>query len=372
MKKYLLSILGLIFVCFLNGACSEVNDNMSLAEKFPLTAFSVKIGNKYYHADIDQDVRKASIGAIENANLITGVEYTLMSDGASITPTPETFLGKWQREQEMTVTTHDGKKTTYIIEFTNLKAESSENILFYDDFEEDGPLNSTYWYSFYLEKPVGGQNKPWVQSSEYAYVENGNLKLIADKVNGMYRQGRVETRDKFNFTFGEVEVRARITRHPDGNFPAIWMMPHKVRYPESGINTNPISGEVDIMEHVKQNQNIHQTLHSNYTFNLKITDPINTVTVPCNVGEYHLYGLKWTDDEVIFYLDGQETLRYPNLRLSDEATVMQWPFSSEAAFYLILNMSLSNGDNTWVGPIDDGGLPAIMEVDYVKVKTLDE
>lgn len=371
MKKCIISILGLLFVLGLNVSCSEVEDTLSAAEQYPLMNFAVKVGNRYYHATIDQDMRKASIGEIENANLINGVEYTLMSDGSSIIPLPETFLGKWQREQEVTVTTPDGKKTTYTIEFTKLQTESSERILFYDDFEKDGPLDRSKWLSFCLEKYPGSPNKPWRESSEYAYAENGNLKLIADKADGMYKQGRVETRTKFNFTFGEVEVRARITRHPDGNFPAIWMMPEKVRYPVGGVNVNPISGEIDIMEHVKQETKIHQTLHSNYTFNLKITNPKNTVAMPCNVEEYHLYGLKWTDDEIIFYLDGIETLRYPNLRLPNEAEVMQWPFGYESAFYLILNMSLSNGDNTWVGPIDDLGLPAIMEVDYVKVKAIE-
>ncbi len=82
--------------------------------------------------------------------------------------------------------------------------------------------------------------------------------------------------------------------------------------------------------------------------------------------------MKWTADEIIFYLNGRETLRYPNLKLKDEKEKMQWPFAEESAFYLILNMALSQSSTAWAGPIDDLSLPAIMMVDYVKVKKIEE
>ena len=63
-----------------------------------------------------------------------------------------------------------------------------------------------------------------------------------------------------------------------------------------------------------------------------------------------------------------KTFSYPNLHLTDEAEKKQWPFSEESSFYLILNMGLG-GDKpgSWAGPIDQAKLPAIMEVDWVKV-----
>ena len=42
-------------------------------------------------------------------------------------------------------------------------------------------------------------------------------------------------------------------------------------------------------------------------------------------------------------------------------------------FYLILNMGLGGDrEGSWAGPIDDANLPAIMEVDWVKVSKLDK
>ena len=51
----------------------------------------------------------------------------------------------------------------------------------------------------------------------------------------------------------------------------------------------------------------------------------------------------------------------------------QWQFTKDSSFYLILNMGLG-GDRpgSWAGPIDDANLPAIMEIDWVKITKLDK
>lgn len=82
--------------------------------------------------------------------------------------------------------------------------------------------------------------------------------------------------------------------------------------------------------------------------------------------------MKWTEDKITFYVNGIETFSYPNLRLSNEDEVMQWPFREKSAFYLILNMALSRNPDGWAGAIDDANLPAVMEVDWVKVYKLKE
>ena len=54
------------------------------------------------------------------------------------------------------------------------------------------------------------------------------------------------------------------------------------------------------------------------------------------------------------------------MHLPDEAEKMQWPFTENSSFYLIMNMSLGS-EGSWAGPADDMGLPAIMEVDWIRV-----
>jgi hypothetical protein len=50
----------------------------------------------------------------------------------------------------------------------------------------------------------------------------------------------------------------------------------------------------------------------------------------------------------------------------------QWPFTKDSSFYIILNMGLGGNADSWAGPIDDTDLPAIMEIDWVKVSKLNK
>lgn len=365
MKKNIIYIISLIVLSTSFIACSSSDDEVIFSrEKFPLMDFSVKVGNSYYHGKIDQEACRVEIGGIENANRITGVDYKLMSDSATVFPDPNSFKGSWKKEQTITVTTEDKVATTYTIVLTKLK-EQDENILFRDDFDVDGNPDPNKWV---LAKKGGSDwNDEMSGSYDQAYVKDGNLVLVAEKIDGVYKAGGIETQGKFSFTFGKVEIRARITKHPNGAFPALWLMPEKYIY-----DGWPYCGEIDMMEHVKQEPVIHHAIHTNYTYNLNIKNPSPSTSVKCDYDDYNIYGMEWNENEIVFYVNGEKTLTYPNLRLEDEAEKMQWPFTKNSAFYLILNMGLG-GDTqgSWAGPIDDANLPAIMEVDWVKVSKLD-
>ena len=58
------------------------------------------------------------------------------------------------------------------------------------------------------------------------------------------------------------------------------------------------------------------------------------------------------------------------MHLSDEAEMKQWPFTSKSEFYLILNMGLGD-PGTWAGAVDDANMPAVMEVDWIRVSTIE-
>lgn len=366
-RKNMFSLLGAGFLAIACIACSESNDNDSIIiEKFPLTAFAVKVGDSYYHGKIDQDTHRVEIGTITNANTITDVSYTLFDDETTISPNPATFINNWKKEQEVTITTAGNNTTTYTIALSKLE-DSDANIIFKDDFDVDGVPDPTKW--ILCTKGGSDWNDEMSESYDQAYVKDGNLVLVAEKVDGQYRAGGIKSEGKFDFTFGKVEVRARITKYPNGAFPAIWLMPQKYIYPGW-----PYCGEIDMMEHVRQEANIHHALHTHYTYNLKMTaNPVNTQAVACNFADYVVYGLEWTAEKLTFYVNDQETLSYPNLHLEDEAEKMQWPFTEDSAFYLILNMGLGgNREGSWAGSIDDDNLPAIMEVDWVKVSKLCE
>lgn len=245
--------------------------------------------------------------------------------------------------------------------------DGGAKVIFYDGFDKDGRPDETKWSL--CARGNSDWNDEMSGSYDQAYVKDGVLVLKGEKINGEYLSGGIESRGKFEFTFGKVEARARITSYPDGAFPAIWMMPGKSIY-----RGWPACGEIDIMEHIKQEEGVYSSVHNHYYDTTKNDNPPHTsglVSVD-DVGEYHTYAVEWTADALTFFIDGEAIFTYPNLRLENEAEAMQWPFTADSRFYLILNMGLG-GDRkgSWAGPIDEAGLPAVMEVDWVRVTSLD-
>lgn len=357
MDRLIKLIVSLTFCMSLAAACGDISGEET-KDAYPLTAFAVKVGSSWYHASIDQEAKLVSVGALENGNAIADVRYTL-AEGAAVSPDPSAFIGNWQQEQTLTVTCN-GKATQYKVFFPDW-VDAEVNVIFKDEFDVDGIPDQTRWVL--CPKAGSDWNNQMSESYDQAYVEDGKLMLVAEKVNGEYKAGGIKTQGKFGFTFGKVECRARITRYPDGAFPAIWMMPQKYLY--SGW---PNCGEIDIMEHIKQESGIHQTLHTHYTYDLGNKTGTTKQTV-CNYWDWNVYAVEWTSESLTFYVNDVMTFTYSNMHLPDEAEKMQWPFTSAAEFYLILNMGL--GDNgTWAGAIDDTNLPAIMEVDWIRVSKL--
>ncbi|MBN2486242.1 MAG: family 16 glycosylhydrolase [Bacteroidales bacterium] len=197
-------------------------------------------------------------------------------------------------------------------------------------------------------------------SYDHAYVENGNLVLKAEVRSGSYLTGGIQSKGRFFFQYGRIEVKARFTKMAQGAWPAIWMMPETPKYTGGW----PKGGEIDIMEQLNHETVIHQSIHSHYYDNLGIIEPKPNATTGYNFGEYNIYGIEWDNEQIEFLVNGEVTHRYRNLHLDDETDKMQWPF--DAPFFIILNVSVG-GPGTWPGPITNGELPAIMEIDWVRV-----
>lgn len=241
--------------------------------------------------------------------------------------------------------------------------EPTEPVLvFAEEFGVDGEPDHDSWVL--CPKRTSDWCDEMSESYDQAYVENGVLKLVAEKIDGTYKAGGIKTEGKHAWGAGHrIEVSARITRHPNGAFPAIWMMPQANIY-----DGWPSCGEIDIMEHIQQQAFIHQTIHSYYRNTLGNNNPSPTRQTVCNYGsEFVTYGLDITEERLTFYVNGTETFHYDNLHLPDEHVKKQWPFGGGATFYLILNMGLGGRPGSWAGNIDDNNLPALMEVDWVHV-----
>ncbi len=115
--------------------------------------------------------------------------------------------------------------------------------------------------------------------------------------------------------------------------------------------------EMDIMESlgVWGDNKLQHALHwDNYDADHKTTSSGQFLISPTTDG-FHTYGLEWSEGEMKFYVDGNLTWTHTNARVSTIES------------YLILSHQLGGWGGSGNTPVDDGGLPADMIVDYVKV-----
>ena len=239
------------------------------------------------------------------------------------------------------------------------KNKDGWNLVGSEEFEQESNIPNAKSWSL-AAKEASPWNRYMSESYDQAYVKDGKLYLIAEKKDGEYKTGGVWTMDKVGFKYGKLEVCAKFTSF-QGGWAAIWLMPQERQYPS--VN-NSYPGEIDIMEQVSMDKIAQHSVHTHYTLDLGYDkNPPRNGYGEYRDSEFNIYGIEWTEEKIIFTVNGEETFSYPNLHLPNESLMQQWPF--DVPYYLILNYSVG-GEDAWPGPIDDRGLPAHMEVEYVR------
>lgn len=363
--KFLLLILAVLGI-FMTGCTPEDVPSRSHDGTGNLVlSFRLEVRGTYYHGEVDNDARTVTVRGIGYGTSVTGVSYAL-SSGASISPDPETLVGEWPESTEFTVS--DGRDeyvyTVSLPDYISMEPGPEGEVLFEDDFEQESSVPDPAVWT-YCPPGSSAWSRHMSGSPDQTFIEDGKLVFVAEKVDGVYKAGGVQTQNKEYWGPGtRVEVNARFVKCAQGAWPAIWLMPQNAVYPGW-----PDCGEIDIMELLNHDDFVYQTVHSHYLDDLGMKDPAPAVTPSYNKDTFNTYAVDLTDDAIIFYVNGQETHSYPNLHLDDESVKMQWPFSCD--FYLILNLALG-GEGTWPGAIYDEELPARMEIDWVRVSKIGE
>ena len=226
-----------------------------------------------------------------------------------------------------------------------------DTLMWSDEFDVDGAPNPDNWTMEIGNGQNGwGNNESQYYLADNAVVEGGVLKITAkaENSNGFdYTSARMKTENKYEFTYGKVEIRAKLPTG-GGTWPALWMLGE-----DYATNTWPGCGEIDIMEHVGNQQNtIHGTLH--YPGNSGGNANTGSTTVETASSEFHIYTMIWSPTQIRFFVDDVMYHSYTN----DSSS----PFNSD--FFLIFNVAM--GGN-FGGAIDPGYTESTIEVDYVKV-----
>jgi len=231
------------------------------------------------------------------------------------------------------------------------------NLVWEDEFDMAGaPLEANWNYDIGRGSNGWGNNEAqyYTDRSDNVIVEDGLLKITAKKESyegADYTSARLLTQDKFEFTYGRVDVRAKLPGG-GGTWPAIWML--GANFPEVGW---PRCGEIDIMEYVGNNPGkvqsaIHTPSSSGATVNVKQTEIQNETT------EFHVYSVIWSENKISFLVDNEKFYTYEPEIKNDQT----WPFDLDQ--FLILNVALGG---TLGGNIDPNFTESTMEIDYVRV-----
>lgn len=243
--------------------------------------------------------------------------------------------------------------------FTGASSTEGYEVIFEDDFENTTGIPDPSKWSL-CKKAEAHWSVYQSESYDLAYTKDGLLNLVVEQKDGQYLTSGIETLGKFSFTYGKVEVRARFFKRLMGSHCGIWMMP------EPPAETWPKSGEIDIMEYIREQNVVHLTTHSYWLDDMGHSEEGKSLgSFDIDKEDWNVYGVEWTEDSLRYTINGKVVMTYPrNTGLEGQDAAYQWPFSHP--FYLILSHSLG-GEDTWAGPIDNSALPGIFQIDWVRV-----
>jgi beta-glucanase (GH16 family) len=250
-----------------------------------------------------------------------------------------------------------------------------------DEFDEDGsvsldkwtpetipPVDNCCWYN--------GEFQFYTDKSDNLRIEDGILKITAKKENfngKEYTSARLNTMDKFEFTYGKVEVRAKIP-YGEGLWPAIWLL---------GANELevgwPMCGEMDILEHgdwlkestVDDPGLISSAVHYHESFHLYQYENLpNSIFGPNPNGhfvrgetvldnpfdDFHVFSIQWSPKKIEFFVDGNKHHEFPVLTTNG-------PFNKP--FFILLNLAVGGHFTDYY--IDPNFTESTFEIDYVRI-----
>jgi hypothetical protein len=228
-----------------------------------------------------------------------------------------------------------------------------DNLVWADEFNADGAPDASKWsYNIGRGDNGWGNNEAqyYTDDADNVRVENGSLIITAKKEpfgGAEYTSSRIVTENKFEFTYGRIDIRAKLPTG-GGTWPALWMLGE-----DYATNTWPGCGEIDIMEHVgNQQDRLFSTLH--FPGNSGGNGVTRAIEVPGISTEFHTFSAIWSPETIRFFVDDELYHTFAN-----DGSL---PFNSD--FFLIFNVAM--GGN-FGGDIASDFVESSMEVDFVRV-----
>jgi len=243
-------------------------------------------------------------------------------------------------------TTNPNEQTEGVdVEYTDL--------VWSDEFDTDGAPSTSAWaYDLGAGGWGNGELQTYTDNAENVSVADGVLKITAKADgSGGYTSARLKTQGLYEFTYGRVDVRAKLPTG-GGTWPAIWML--GANFSTAGW---PACGEIDIMEAVGNTPGYVQcALHTPSSSGA--TENMESTTLADASDAFHVYSVNWSPNEISFLIDDEIYYTYAP-QTKDSST---WPFNADQ--FLILNVAMGGSLG---GTVDASFTEGSMEIDYVRV-----
>ncbi|GAV02186.1 hypothetical protein RvY_12782 [Ramazzottius varieornatus] len=221
--------------------------------------------------------------------------------------------------------------------------------IFRDDFRGN-TINEAKWNRITTPSNVNQELQHYVWDD--TWQEHDFLFLRSQKRNyggRSYTSGRVDTQNKFNFLYGEVEWKAKLPRGT-GIWPALWLLQWQCP-PATPCTTWP--PEIDVMEaRGDQPNKVTTTLHYGRAPNNG--DDTKEIWGIDFTADFHTYKVIWDPNQVTFFIDGREVYK-----ITDKTHI------PKEEMYLIMNVAVGG----WYSgsPSNSTPFPTHFIIDYVTV-----
>jgi beta-glucanase (GH16 family) len=225
----------------------------------------------------------------------------------------------------------------------------------FDDEFDESSVDFSKWQlrQKWGEKVVNQEREAYVtpaQASQAFTFDNGLLHIVARKQQGVYGGVTLPYTSGLlasvpNQKYGYYETR---TRMPTGSglWPAFWLL-HTPCYPDIH--------EIDILEWISPMPNVVlMTDHFGTSYEFNSLQSQVTFSASDLTTAFHVFGLDWEADRIVWYADGTEVGR-----------TMAANALHDVEMYVILNLAV--GGDLPGTPAPDAIFPASFDVDYVRV-----
>lgn len=252
-------------------------------------------------------------------------------------------------------------------------------LVWHDEFDGDGAVDSTYWN--YELGFVRNEEYQWYRR-ENVVKRNGILFIEGrkDSVPNPYHNassndwrhsrkyatctsGSINTRGKFCFQYGKLEVRARIPCVV-GSWPAIWTL---------GIDKEwPSNGEIDVMEYYHIDDIPHILANAAWGNDRRFDAVWNSARIefshftdkdPYWYSKFHIWTMNWDSEHIELSLDG-EVLNTIDLSKTVNGRIGSYMNPFHQPHYILLNLAIGGING---GEPQADSWPMRYEVDYVRV-----